>query len=362
MVGSMFGFTRRRFLTLSGMLACGCAARAPFQPSAATRFVEPPFSVIDTMPAFWAFWERARAKSPEEAFALFEQTVLARHRPLYAPDVIGLEPEDGALRERFMRWFPELPQLVPTMRALGARFEARLSSGTERFMRELPRFSWDGDCYLMVSLDAFNGAGREVSGAPALLFGLDVVAKMRPDSDLMVFLHHELFHFHQTEQSVWNVAAAMWMEGLATYASRVLNPGTGLDDALPLSHLHDPADPQLVDSARAISFEHDMPRHEQDLGMMLLDKLRSEDEADYATFFLGRASNALGERPVRSGYYFGLRVVEELAAGRTLQELSLIDSALIIDEIEAALRSVVGAAASRERVDAGHGGRRSVRT
>ena len=65
-----------------------------------------------------------------------------------------------------------------------------------------------------------------MQGKPALLFGVDVMARTHDASDLEAFLQHELFHMYQPQMAKLGdtLHEALWVEGLATYVSHVLNP------------------------------------------------------------------------------------------------------------------------------------------
>jgi hypothetical protein len=159
-------------------------------------------------------------------------------------------------------------------------------------------------------------------------------------------LAHELFHAHHTgvlpaAVQIRTVQGALWVEGLATHASTVLAPGTTDEQALPPSHLHDPGRPRLDNPARRVSLARVMPGHAAELGRELLARLDSSDAADYATFFLGRAHTRLGARPVRSGYWFGLHVVRQLARQRSLRELARLDPTTIAADIRRALTRLI---------------------
>ncbi len=54
-----------------------------------------------------------------------------------------------------------------------------------------------------------------MGGKPALLFGLDVIAKSQPNAKLSVLMHHELFHFYQ-ESTTDFVASSLWIEDAVT--------------------------------------------------------------------------------------------------------------------------------------------------
>ena len=120
--------SRRTFLAASAALlaeACGGPSTRP--PSAGA-----PFRIVDTMPAFFDFWERAEGAPLEEAGALFRELVVARYPEAYVPSVLGAGSE-AELDARIDRFLPRLPALVPVMRRLHRAFEARLEEGTRRF-------------------------------------------------------------------------------------------------------------------------------------------------------------------------------------------------------------------------------------
>jgi hypothetical protein len=260
---------------------------------------------------------------------------------VYAPNVLRLEASDPeALVKRVDQWLPKLPAIDADMRRLHKRFVDQLAQGTSAFMAALPDFTWAGNVYLFASIDSFNGGGRKVGSDPALLFGLDVIARSQPTANLTVLVHHELYHFYQASGGDV-VAHSLWVEGLATYASMVLNPQASEDDALPISHLHDSKDPQLDAPERRVSLAKEMPTRAAILGPLLLAALDSQDPAVYSDFFLGRASVRAHGQPVRSGYWFGLQLVRRLAKGRSLQALARIEPASIVGELRAELAAML---------------------
>jgi len=302
MLGPML---RRDLLRLSGALAgahaLGCGA-VPLDGDEPPRG-EPEIEVVDLVPEFLRFWD-AHAEAEDAALrAAFVERIVAPHPTLYVDSVIGPpgrgDPEFDGRVEAWLDW---LRDATPAMRRLHAAFAADLDDAKRRFIEALPDFDWRGRVYLFASVDAFNGAGRMVAGDPALLFGLDVIARLQADANLAVLFHHELFHMYQAQAQTY-LAEAMWVEGLATYASLALNPGATDAEALPVSHVHDPDDPQLAAPERAVSLAEVMPGLVGELGPMLRERLRSSEQSgsedDYAIFFLGRAAPALGHRPVR---------------------------------------------------------------
>lgn len=299
------------------------------------------------MPTFFAFWDRAAGLPLDEQVARFESDVVAAWPALYAPNVLGLRGDVRAvLRQRIAAWLPTLPPVMDQLRVLHARFANDVDAATSRLATALPDFSWQGACYAFASIDGMNGGVRDVDGKASLVFGLDVVAKNPTAMPLPVLFAHELFHVHHAAVMVsppvsMCIADALWSEGLATFASTLLVPGTSDGQALPMSHLHDPAQPALDAPERRVALDDVMPALASSLGGELRASLLSEDGDVYSTFFLGRAGSALGRRPVRSGYWFGLAVARRLARDRTLAELSRLSSAELRGKIGLALDDVI---------------------
>ncbi|MBX3274820.1 MAG: hypothetical protein KF729_31440 [Sandaracinaceae bacterium] len=338
---------RREFLVTSGSALGALGALGCGGPLGADEPVagNPRIEVVDLMPAFFAFCDTHR-DVPDDAFAAgFVERIVGAHPEVFASRVIGAAgADDAGFSERVERWVPWLREVEPVMRRLHADFSLDLDAARARFVEALPDFDWRGRVYLFASVDAFNGAGRMVAGEPALLFGLDVIARLQADANLTILFHHELFHMYQAQARTY-LAEAMWVEGLATYASLVLSPGAADAEALPVSHVHDPDDPQLAAPERAVSLAAVMPALVGELGPMLRARLRSREgdgsEEDYPMFFLGRAAPSLGRRPVRSAYWFGLEIVRRIHRGRSLRELAAIEPETLVDDMARALDAMI---------------------
>jgi hypothetical protein len=204
------------------------------------------------------------------------------------------------------------------MRQLSAQLASELPGHLKRFRVAFPDFQCSTPVYFVYSANAFDGAVRQVDGKPALLFGIDVVARL--GNDLAPLVAHELFHVHHGQlvrDAPDTVGWALWREGLASYVSRQLNPDLPEEKACCLPS--------------AAPVEAVLPR----IAGELRKQLDSEDEAVYRRFFLGGQEQDI---PVRSGYLVGYRVAAELGRTRTVQQLAglrfetlrpLIDQALL---------------------------------
>lgn len=137
-----------------------------------------------------------------------------------------------------------------------------------------------------------------------------------------VLFVHELFHQYHDQIAPELTAEdvplwiSLWEEGLATYVSRQMNPGSTEAQALMFPRdLAELAQPKLPSLARELLAHFDSP-----------------DKGEYRAFFHGR--NGRPDVPPRSGYYVGYRIAAKLAAGRSLQQLALLRG----PELKAAVR------------------------
>jgi hypothetical protein len=205
-------------------------------------------------------------------------------------------------------------------------FRKQLPSLVERFRAALPEFRRDFTIYLLPSLDRLDGAGRKVDGVPALLFGVDLIVSIHDSSEIPVFVDHELFHrYHfqasqmsddDTEHDVfWK---ALWVEGLATYASKMLNPKVPLGAAL--------MDPTLAPAARRV-FPTLIYECEAELD--------EKNHQAFSRFFLYHGAGAYP--PSRSGYYIGFLAAQVLGQNLSLSELAHLN----VSEAHDRLRKVL---------------------
>jgi hypothetical protein len=110
--------------------------------------------------------------------------------------------------------------------------------------------------YAVPSLLQFDGQGAEVDGKPVLAFGMDMIVLLREQPNIMpgivwtsnsrVLYAHEMFHIYQNAKqqvtpelfkSEATMANIVWNEGLATYASGVVNPKASDSELLKDSEL-----------------------------------------------------------------------------------------------------------------------------
>jgi len=275
----------------------------------------PPCAVTDLMPAFWTYWDAAKALPAAEQERLFEKQVMAPNAAVYdgafhgAPAPVAKFIGDALAK---------VPAIEPDMRELSGRLSAELPRQITRFRETFPRFQCDTAVYFLYAAGAFDGATREVSGKDALMFGLDTIARLK--EPLSPLFAHELFHVYHAERIPKPPDAfywQMWEEGLASSVSGKLNPGEPAC-CLPPAAPVDAALPKIAAGA--------------------LERLDSEKPEDYRRYFLG--SQEPLDIPTRSGYVLGERIAAEAGKTRSLEDLAEMQPAEVRKLVEAALRAM----------------------
>ncbi len=296
-------------LLLLGGLSCSSpphtepVTAAQPEPTALGEAPSPSLEVLNVMPEVWAFWKEAEHLEPSVRAALFRKHVVARHPSLFTNAVVGLDPtRPVVLDDRIEAFVATFPERAPTMRRLSRSIEEDLVRHQRSFMTLFPDFVWDGRTVFTVSLDAFDGALREVDGRMTLLFGLDKIAALHGEAaDIAPLFHHELFHVYHlallapAEGEPPRLYQALWFEGLAVHVAKSMHP-----EAAP-----------TVLTLKEEMFQVSETRRRELFGE-LAAHLDSSDAALYRDFFRGSGSRP--DAPPRIGYFLGLRVAEHIAA------------------------------------------------
>lgn len=294
------------------MLVGGGVATAPW--GAIAAIPPPPFRVVNAMPAFWHFWDTTITESTDKRVSAFFNTVVAAYPDLFRHGLIA----SGALTDldsvpeaqaRVAKYLQDVSSFIPQMRKISATISQSVSSYVQEFATTFRDYAPTTPMYFSVSLFGFSG-GLLISGAnTGLYFGVDELARLYGSiANLKLILQHELFHqYHYQiapeigeDRAAW---AFMWEEGLATYVSWRMNPGTTADQALVLPD-------RLSELARP---------HLSKLARRLLDHADSTNPNDYLDLF--SVEQAPSGIPARSGYFVGYLVAEKLARTRSLVDL-----------------------------------------
>lgn len=211
---------------------------------------------------------------------------------------------------RVAAYLHDVTPFIPRMRIFSNTIAKDFRQFAQQFTATFPDYVPTTPVYFTISLFEFDAGARIAGNQTAVFFGIDGIARSDgADASLQVIIDHELFHqYHNqiapelTESSaLW---AYLWEEGLATFVSQQMNPGsTEAQVFVTPPNLSELAGPILPALARE-----------------LLTNLDSTNQETLRAFFA--IDNHRPDIPIRSGYYVGYRVAKKLAAGRTLRKLA----------------------------------------
>jgi hypothetical protein len=227
---------------------------------------------------------------------------------------------------RIESYLQALPPYIASMRQISATIGRDFRAYADDFTRSFPDYAPNTPVFFTVSLFQFDGGTRPVGNRTALLFGIDAIARFHgADTNLKVLFDHELFHqYHDQiapeltddDAPLW---VSLWEEGLATYVSQRMNPGSTDAQVLMFpSNLAEQAAPLM-----------------RELASELRANFRSTDREEYALFFFGQKVRA--NWPPRSGYYVGYRIAQTLGQGHSLQEIAAWRGAPLQEAVRKAL-------------------------
>jgi hypothetical protein len=183
--------------TMLAVSVCFFAGSMPVRASEVSGAT--PCRVINLMPPFWKFWNAAKDQPQSEQLSLFDEMLVKEHPEIYRRGVIGLGNGGPALNTRVADFLEGAPANIAAMQKLSDRLQGDLPTYLSNFRKSFSDFACRNSIYFLVSLGAFDGGVRSVEGRPALLFGVDVIARIHPPDELGAFFDHELFHMYHRQ-------------------------------------------------------------------------------------------------------------------------------------------------------------------
>jgi hypothetical protein len=266
------------------------------------------------MPTFWKFWDSTVEEPPDRRVRAFFDIVVAAYPDLFHHGLIasGALTDLGSVPEvqaRVAKYLQDVSPLIPAMRRITDTIRDGFPGFVQQFSATFLDYAPTTPVYFTVSLFGFAGGLRVTDGNADLYFGVDELARIHGTTrNLKVIFQHELFHqyHYQIAAEIIDNRAAwafMWEEGLATYVSQRMNPGTSADQVLVTpDRLSELAQPHLPD-----------------LAYRLLANADSIDSNDYMDLF--SVEKTPSGIPSRSGYFVGYRVAQKLAETRSIVQL-----------------------------------------
>lgn len=287
--------------------------------------------IVNLMPAFWAFYDKAKGLPVEEQAKCFKSEIVEKYPDVYTKRVLGFDDDadiDKVLPERYKLWIERVGPHMADVRKLSDNMDAELARDLSSFRTAFPDYSYSGEIYFICSLLAFDGATRTVNGKTVLLFGVDLLATLFGPNAVGPMFHHELFHIHHAQLHPSNdddddvVWRGLWNEGLALHVAKTLNP--------------------TANNKQIFGFPEDMPERSQkmlpELAREMIKRLDSMNPADYKLFFRGDSTSKT--IPRRSGYYVGYQVASALGRKYSLQQLAALEGSKLRKLIEEELEKI----------------------
>ena len=292
---------RRLAFALAVLAACPNAAAQPA-----------PYQLVDLSDDFTAFYDRTEGMATEARVAAFKAEIVPLFPQFYGRQRFA-DIDDAAYDTRIRNAIDRFPRHREAYVRKASSFSTLLAPAYASFVAAFPDMADRpiGDIYLLHSLGEMDGGTRGFDNRSYLIFGADVMARSHPYEDEEPFFHHELFHiYHQRFfndcGAVW---CALWIEGLAVYASRVLNEDA-TDEQMLLTvpePIPAPVDANLTEAVCEVRA-----------------RLQSRTQTDLNALF---SFSRLNERlPPRFGYYVGYLAAREAGRTHTLQQLAQMRS------------------------------------
>lgn len=262
--------------------------------------------VHNLAPLFVQFWQKAKDKPLGDQIKEFDRTVYPSFPRFYDYKFKRLAQIGKTKEEGLQKTFTEHSGLSQKFEEKTASIANEISLNLPPFLNRFPDFDTDFDISIIHSLGEMDGGTRTIDGKLHFILGIDGIVKYHNGATDTPFLHHELFHvyhwqFFKGEDKLW---MSLWSEGLATYVSEVLNPGSSTADIM----LDTPTGLVAACENDITFLWNDLETH-----------LDSTDEAIYAKYFL--LSSQDPRIPKRAGYYLGYRVAKALGETYSLDEL-----------------------------------------
>ncbi|MCA9802128.1 MAG: hypothetical protein KC777_09085 [Cyanobacteria bacterium HKST-UBA02] len=282
--------------------------------------------LTDVAGEFVSFWDETKDLPDQERVELFIKNIASKAPDVYDKTLFAYW-RDVMHTDRSKRIIEQLNGF-PKIRARYEQVYAGLSKSMplylERFQRHFPDFrTEDVDVYILHSLGGSNGAANLVGNRTVFYLGVDMIAIHNKYSDQEPFFDHEFFHVYHLQKYKLSkrLYSQLWMEGLATYVAKELNPDA-TNEELMISD-------DLISQTKAILPE---------LIPELAENLEKTDSDGKLRFKYFNIESKDARIPPRAGYYAGYLILSEIARNHTISEMARWQEEQIVPAMRDALK------------------------
>ena len=311
-------------------------SHSPQFPALPTPVVKPAYQYRSLMPGYWQFIKANSNSSDASTLGLFRKSVLTPNLDVFNAVAAGWL-DDSDLHQ----FIQLLDGRSEQLHEVDLQFPSRLEQAWRGFAKQVPDLKQGANVFLIPApRAAVGGAVRPLGEENAVIFGAEeistVIASQRASN---VLVRHEMTHLYhmQVNPEIRQMIAevymppyatdraklyqVLWLEGLAAYMSKALNPAATDKEVL------------LSDSVAG-----DVKSLWPGIGLDIRRHLDSSKKDDIDAYLFD--NDASGHIPKRAGYFVGMLIAKRMAKKHSFAELCRLTGPDLRSEVERALREL----------------------
>ena len=286
------------------------------------------------------------ANDLEGHYEMFKKHIILgeKNKELYLDTVFAKRKEhetfDDLLRTALKNQLPTLIKNQNEINSLFNKLHREAEIQLKNLSAKLPGFKYSNlPIYGMLTLQRSLGGRRTHQGQTVLIFGIDEIARKKSNIDIL--FAHEVFHaYHfqvnkriesdlKTEPRL--LIAMSYIEGLATHASGILNPGHYEKRYL---------DRELKEACESGMIKKFIPKFLKDSTKLNYSNFKEEFHLASKWFYTKRKKEY--SFPPMTGYCIGERAIKSLSKKYSLEEMSKWPLSKAVKEAHQALKLSTG--------------------
>ncbi len=279
--------------------------------------------VVDTFPTFLQTWREATSQADAAAVDSFKANVVPLANDLYQILFSYQKSQGINTDQHIIEQLRSFERIQDRSIQLHKQISSHIREDLQSFLAKFSDFnSTQSEVVILHSLGGSNGAIVPANGKYVFYLGIDMIALHNDFENQTPFFHHEFFHAYHVQkfQPSKKFYSQLWMEGLAVYVAKEMNP-TATDPEL------------LLDAPQGL-----IQNTEDKIQVLLTeieDHLETEDPSlNFKYFNIASLDQIV---PIRSGYYLGYRVVQIIAKNHSSSEMANMQEAEILPKIRQAI-------------------------
>lgn len=299
------------------------------------KVVNTPYQVINLGKEFETFWQKAKSKPFEEQIKIWDEVVEAPHQDLYDSLVYSKKyskdwPEKKS--KRLKTFFAGLPHKYEANKKVFDDFEDTVAEQIKKYSAVFPDSKFTNKIYAVTGV-GFNGKASELSQTKEMVLAFGVNTMIEIDDDPDVLYSHELFHiYHYNRLNIdeknyaekSKLTLPLWLEGLAVYVSKGMNPSKSDDKVFMSKELPKVSQKDIRWLAREFLKNAD-------------GKLYDETQLEIYQNWFKHGKQLRKDIPTRAGYLLGYHVAKELGKKHSSYEMAGWDLDKMHKEVKATL-------------------------